>query len=56
MADADEIGEVFANAAMEGNDELEDELEDLMADMEKDAIQDDFGDVIIPGTSIAGST
>ncbi len=38
MADADEIGEVFANAAMEGNEELEDELGDLMAEMEADAI------------------
>ena len=36
MADAEEIGDVFANAAMEGNEELEGELDDLMADMEAD--------------------
>ena len=55
MADADEIGEVFANAAQEGNEELEGELEDLMGDFEAEAAADAFGDVIVPGGSIAAS-
>ena len=55
MADADEIGEVFANAAQEGNEELEDELDDLMGEFEAEAAADAFGDVIVPGGSIAAS-
>ena len=55
MADAEEIGDVFANAAQEGNEELEDELGDLMAEMEAEEVAGSFGDVIVPGGSIAAS-
>ena len=55
MADADEIGDVFANAAQEGNEELEDELADMMGEMEAEEAAKGFGDVIVPGGSIAAA-